>query len=350
MTSSELPPRGAAPVHAVSHESRRRVILSIRQAPEAVGTSPAWQEALSALAAHAAGGPVLLSGEPGTGKRLAASLLHQLGDRAGRPFVAINAATVPAERLEDALYPRAARRVAGEDPQRTGTSDEPGLLELASGGTLLVEAIDEASLFVQAALVRLVAGGAAHRPGAARDITVDVRLVATTHRDLGAAVEAGRFSGELHQRLLQAAPITLPPLRDRDGDVALLADHFAATTSAEVGKPGVVLSAEALDRLRAHLWPGNVRELRNVIERAVLVCAGTVRPEDLGRSARAAPGAPFSIEEGPRPVRLEDVIRRHVLEVFTETRENVTRSALALGISRVALRRRLREYGVKPQV
>ncbi len=117
-----------------------------------------------------------------------------------------------------------------------------------------------------------------------------------------------------------------------------------------MGKHGCALSAEALDALRAHPWPGNVRELRSVIQQAVILCGDTVLPEDLPRSPRAAPAAPPSIASPPRRVRLEDVIRRHVLEVFTETRENVTRSALALGISRVALRRRLREYGAKPQV
>jgi DNA-binding NtrC family response regulator len=357
---------------------RKATLASLRGAGarRALGASPAWQRAMAAIraAAQAPLTEVLITGEAGTGKGLGASLLHAWSDRAAEPFVSFNPAALAEDAVEGEIF--------GRDGRPRG--ERRGLLELADGGTLFLDEVGELPHDLQPKLLRALDGQPFRRVGGGPEIHVDVRFVSATSRELGPAVAAGRFRPDLYHRL-RVVEIALPPLRERGDDVELLARHFVSCLGAELGKPGVGLTPAALAALRAYQFPGNVRELRNVIERAVLLCRGRdVDLDDLPPEVRRSPavpggeppvapllgpGAPAGLDGGHphnpgaseittphatdatevRLVRLEDVIRRHVTEVFRASRANVTRTAQALGISRVALRRRLREYGIKPQ-
>jgi DNA-binding NtrC family response regulator len=315
----------------------------------ALGESSLWRKAMSALhaAARVPRTSVLVTGESGTGKEVAARLLHTWSDRAEGPFVPVNAACFSPSLLESELFGHEAGAFTGA---RTA---KRGLFELASGGTLFLDEVGELPMELQPKLLRVLEGHPFRRVGGEREIRVDVRLVSATNRDLEVAIEAGQFRRDLYHRL-RVVDIVLPPLRARGDDIALLATHVISRLSAELGKHRVSLSLEALEALEAYGWPGNVRELRNVIERGIVLCHdGEIRPRDLPPEvSHRIPGA--SLKVPPPSLRVEDpevsldaVIREHVLRTFHTRQQNLTQTARVLGISRVALRRRLKEYGVK---
>ncbi|MFO0762339.1 MAG: sigma-54 dependent transcriptional regulator [Byssovorax sp.] len=311
-----------------------------------IGRSGAWQSAVRALraAARAPRTSVLVTGESGTGKEMAAQLIHAASDRRGGPFVSMNASCLSPSLLESELFGHEAGAFTGaRGPKR-------GLFELASGGTLFLDEVGELPLDLQPRLLRVLEGHPFRRVGGEREIKVDVRLVSATNRSLSSEVLAGRFRLDLYHRL-RVIDVTLPPLRERREDIPLLAGHFLLRFGEELGKPRLALSAEALALLLAHPWPGNVRELRNAMERGAALCEGQViRPRDLppelGAAASLPGAAPAAEEDAPGP--LDAMIRAHVLRAYRATGENLSQTARVLGISRVALRRRLKEYGVKP--
>ena len=333
------------------HALRLRLEAALRHAADgraALGQSPAWREALAVLeaAARAPRTQVLLTGESGTGKELAASLLHGWSDRAQGPFIAVNAASFSPSLLESELFGHAAGAFTGARGMKRG------LVELAAGGTLFLDEVGELPLELQPKLLRVLEGHPFRRVGGDHEIRADVRFLSATNRPLEAEVKKGRFRLDLYHRL-RVVEITLPPLRERGDDVELLAAHFVARFAAEMGKPGLSILPGALRALRGYAWPGNVRELRNVIERAVVLCRSReldlrdLPPEVLIASRSAAP--PDSAKDSARAPcsrPLKEVIREHVIRTFRACDENVTRTASALGIGRVALRRQLREYGV----
>jgi DNA-binding NtrC family response regulator len=225
-----------------------------------VGDSPRMREAKELLLRYApSDAPVLLLGESGTGKELAARLIHDSSRRAAGPFVALNCGALPESLVESELF-------GAEKGAFTDAVARPGAFERASGGTLFLDEIGEMTTGAQARLLRVLEEKELTRVGGARSIAIDVRVVSATNRDLKAEVAAGGFRQDLFYRL-GVLPLRMPPLRERPGDVPLIAAHLLSRT-------GLILADDARERLLRHPWPGNVRELRNVLERAVLASGG----------------------------------------------------------------------------
>ena len=306
--------------------------------PELVAESPAMAAAL-ALAERiaAAGAPVLLTGENGTGKSLLARHLHARSPRAGGPFVEVNAGAVPDALFESEMFGHV--RGAFTDAREA----RAGRFELADGGTLFLDEIGNLPLAAQAKLLRVVEGGAFEPVGASRTRRVDVRLVAATNADLEALVAQGRFRQDLLFRL-NTLEIRLPPLRERRGDVAALAARLVARAARKAGREAPALDPDALRAMEAYTWPGNVRELSNVLERAVLLAPG---PRLAARDLRLGPGpaAPPRLEE----MSLEDAERALLRAALRRHGGRVLEAAQALGLTRSAMYRRLEKLGVRPE-
>jgi two-component system, NtrC family, response regulator HydG len=276
--------------------------------------------------------PVLVTGESGTGKELVARRLHARSARSAGPFVAVNAAALPESLAESELFGHERGAFTGADRARAGRFEE------ANGGTLFLDEIGELAPALQAKLLRVLEDGRVRRLGSEKDVTVDVRLVAATNRDLAHEVEAGRFRRDLYFRLA-VVPVALPPLRERPGDVRLLARHFVGRLAARHRVPEPELTAEALDALEAYEWPGNVRELRNALERAVVVRGGQpIREEDV-RPAAASAAPALTLDEGTRE-------REAALEALRLSGGNRDDAARRLGISVRTLYYRLRRWGL----
>ena len=283
---------------------------------------------------------VLITGENGTGKDLAAKVIHGGSGRAGRPFVNITCSALPEPLLESELFGH--ERGAFTDARQ----QKQGLLELADGGSVFLDEIGEMSLALQAKLLRFLEEKAFRRVGGARDLRVDVRVVAATNRDLRRAVKEGRFREDLFYRL-HVLEVELPPLRAREGDVPLLARFFLDRYRAEFRKHVVELGPGALARLEAHAWPGNVRELRNAVERAVLLADGPVlRGEDFAGLAAAEPG--HSLPLPAQGVRFDDLERDLVRQALERCGWNKAAAAALLGVNRDWVRYRIERYGLGP--
>jgi two-component system response regulator AtoC len=291
---------------------------------------------------------VLLGGESGTGKELVARALHELSPRAAMPFVAVNCGALPAELIESELF----GHVKGAFTD--ATRNKKGLAAEADGGTLFLDEVGELPLALQVKLLRFLQEEEIRPVGGTRAERVDVRVVAATVRDLGAAVAAGEFREDLFYRLNVVA-IRLPPLRERLDDVALLARHFLARYARlRPGDAVVGISDEALAALRDWRWPGNIRELEHAIERAVVLCDGPlVREQDLPDAVREPhrpPSAPIALDDGCLSVKRatraveEELIRR----ALRQTGGNRTRAAELLELSYRALLYKIKEYGIDP--
>ncbi len=292
---------------------------------------------------------VLLLGESGTGKELFARAVHQLSDRARGPFVALNCAAIPETLIENELFGHERGAYTGADSRRAGK------FELAHGGTLFLDEIGELPLAVQSKLLRALESGRVTRLGGSLELDVDVRVVAATNRDLRAAVAGKGFREDLYFRLA-VFPVEIPPLRDREDDVSLLASYFAASCGVEIRGKAMTLGPEALTRLRTYSWPGNVRELRNCLERAcILADADEIRPQDLdlrGLTGRDEPvetlatmdftGSLHDVSE--RAVSI--VERRMIGEALAATGGNRTKAAERLGVSAKTLTAKIRELGL----
>lgn len=308
------------------------------------GTSPQVQRlnTLFARVALSPATPVLLMGEPGTGKARAAEALHRGGSRAGAPLVRVNCSAIPRGRLEAELF--------GEE--RDGENARPGLLELADGGTAVLAGVAALDSSSQMGLLRLLLEGVIQRAGSSRSRRVDVRVIATSSEDLAPLVAARRFREDLFFRLA-VMRITLPALRERQEDIPLLAMLFLQHMAMEGGHPAVRFGAGVLERMRAYRWPGNVRELRNVVERLlILVNAPVVDVPEATLDAllpAAQAAAPEEPTEGLRAdaVRtLDEVEKEYLREAMQALHFNKSMTARRLGISRSTLRRKLTEYGL----
>ena len=282
-------------------------------------------------------GRVLITGENGSGKELVAHAIHGLSKRASGPFVKLNWAAIPKELIESELfgYERGAFTGAAQSKK--------GRLELADGGTLFLDEIGDLSLDAQAKLLRAIETGEAERLGGTRATRFDVRLVAATNKDLAGEIAAGAFRQDLYYRL-NVLPLLVPPLRERRGDIVLLAEHFLARSCEAEGRPPKRLSPEAVELLEEYSWPGNVRELRNLMERAAIllegeeVAAGDITPWlDVESGAGDAVGLRGEIER-----READAIRK----ALESAQWNVTQAAAGLGIDRTNLHRKMRKYGI----
>ncbi len=286
---------------------------------------------------------VLIQGESGTGKELMASLVHENSNRASRPFVAINCAAIPENLLESELFGYERGAFTG------AVTSKAGKFEFANGGTILLDEISEMDVRLQAKLLRVIQEGEVDRIGGRKPIPVDVRIVATTNRNLADCVKAGTFREDLFYRL-NVVNINVPPLRDRLGDVRLLSAHFKDVYCDKNEKSALEFGAGALVALESHVWPGNVRELENVIERAVITAAGVISEADIVIERRAenvalAVEMATAAEKSWAPGRtLDDIERNVILEALTYHQGNRTHTAKALGISIRTLRNKLAEY------
>jgi len=306
---------------------------------EIVGTSTPMQSVFDAIEQVAATETtVLITGETGTGKELVARALHDRSDRANQVFVKVNCAALSSDLIESELFGHEKGAFTGATEQREGR------FELADGGTLLLDEIGELPLGTQAKLLRALQHQEFERVGGSRTIEVDTRILAATNRDLEAEVEAGQFRDDLYYRL-NIFPIELPPLRERTGDVPLLAEHFCEMYASRTGKDISGLSAHAMALLKGYDWPGNVRELANIIERAVILARGDrLRAEHLSISASSGTG-PSSFET------LEEMQRRHIERALEQTDGVVGGDAGAaqlLNVKRTTLLSRMDRLGIEP--
>ena len=285
----------------------------------------------------------LIHGETGTGKEVLARALHFAGPRADKPFVEINCASIPAQLLESELFGH--ERGAFTDARER----KLGLVETAAGGTLFLDEIGDMDLALQAKLLKLLEEKSVRRLGSVRDQKVNVRIMAATHRDLPALVQAQRFRSDLYFRL-RIVEFTVPPLRERGDDILLLARHFLAAHARRYGKGDLRLSSDVERLLVTHRWPGNVRELRNVIEQAVLLASGSVigLPE-LSLSAVTSASLQSAGEGGRDGSRLEQVERDLLVQALETTQWNVSRAARLLGVSRDTLRYRMEKFQLSTQ-
>jgi DNA-binding NtrC family response regulator len=295
-------------------------------------------QAVLALARRAAPGnaPVLIMGEPGTGKSELARYIHTHSSRAAGPMVDAVCAAMTAGRAEVDLF-GVERPRDGE--QHNGSGASVGLVELAAGGTLVLEDVHLLDPLAQGALAEALREDSFRRVGSSHRIETEVRFIATAGPELPAAVRAGSFRSDLFELLGQAS-IALPPLRERAVDVALLAQAFVREFG---GKRGPSLATEAIDALQSYQWPGNLRELRNVLERAVLLAGGgIIHAHDLPLPAAVRVAASAGEDA---PLSLQEVERRHIAAVLQRTAWHQGKAAHLLGISAKTLYRKIREYG-----
>ena len=307
-----------------------------------IGQSAAMTAAKTLLA-RIAGSPastVLLTGETGTGKDLAAKAVHYNSDRAAKPFVNITCSALPEQLLESELFGH--ERGAFTDARQ----QKRGLFETADGGTVFLDEIGEMTPGLQAKLLRFLEEKTFKRVGGLTDIKVDVRVIAATNRDLEEEVRAGKFREDLFYRL-QVMPVVLPSLRSRRGDVALLAKWYVERYNQEFRKRVRGLTPEAIVVLEQYGWPGNVRELRNVIERAMLLVEHDwLTPEDFAALPRGARATTFKLP--PEGLNLEEVERDLLLQALDRTDWNQTHAGRLLGINRDQVRYRIEKFGLPP--
>jgi DNA-binding NtrC family response regulator len=284
---------------------------------------------------------VLIEGENGTGKELAARAIHLGSARANQPFMAINCSAIPENLIESELFGH--ERGAFTDAKAT----KKGLFELADGGTVLLDEIGDMKPALQAKLLRVLESREFSRVGGTQTISVDVRLIAATNKDLEAAVIHGEFRQDLYYRL-KVISLRMPALREQPDDIPLLAEHFLTQFAGEFNKPLKKLSPEAAKTLQQYQWPGNVRELRNVIERLVILeQAEVVLPDHLPAEMRLGtrPNSRSIVQLPADGVALTDVERELVRQAMERAGGNQSQAAELLGIERDALRRRLIKYG-----
>ena len=286
---------------------------------------------------------VLILGESGTGKELVARALHGASSRAGRPFVAINCAAIPAPLLESELFGHVRGAFTGAEQAREGR------FQLASGGTILLDEIGDMPLELQVKLLRVLQERQVEPVGSGRAVPVDVRILAATHQDLDRLVAEGRFRQDLFYRL-NVVPLVVPPLRERREDIPLLVHHFVR----RFGEPGVTIEREALALLEGAPWPGNVRELENEIERALALrahpdrlTAADLAAERLARVASPPTGAAELFDIPDEGIVLDDVERRLIESALRKAGGNQSRAARLLGITRQTLIYRMQKYGIR---
>jgi two-component system nitrogen regulation response regulator NtrX len=295
------------------------------------------------LSAAPSNGRVLIRGESGTGKELIARAIYRHSTRSDKPFIVVNCAAIPEELIESELFGHERGAFTGATAQRRGK------FELADGATIFLDEVGDMSLKTQAKVLRVLQEQTFERVGGNESLTVDVRVIAASNKDLLEEIRRGAFREDLFYRL-SVIPFEVPPLRERQEDIPILARYFLQSFCQEHGKPEKELSPEAMELLSDYSWPGNVRELRNVIERMVImVAAKTIQHFDLVSSLR---GGGVRREAWPTPdgtlrearSRFE---REFILGRLEENQWNVTRTAERLGIERSNLHRKMKAYGIE---
>jgi two-component system, NtrC family, response regulator AtoC len=315
-----------------------------------VGDSPPLRDVLARVEQVAqTSATVLLRGETGTGKEMVARAIHINSAREKKPFVRVNCAALATGVLESELFGHEKGAFTG------ATARRPGRFELADGGTLFLDEVGDIPADVQVKLLRVLQEREFERVGGVDTIKVDVRVISATHRDLERLIHEGKFREDLYYRL-NVFPITLPPLRDRPGDLPLLVEHFVQKYAQSSGKAVRGIEPAALAALTSYPWPGNVRELENVIERALILARGSqlsAADLDFGRRVGtvpvAAPPVTDAAPEGGRSLykRLSEQERNEIVAAVERAQGNIAHAARALGINRSTLYYRMRKHGLE---
>ena len=336
--------RGALELGRTLAENRR-LREALGQSDSLVGAAPAMNELRTLISRIApTEARVLITGESGTGKELVASAIHRQSGRATRPFVTVNSAALPKDLVESEMFGHERGAFTGATERRLGR------FELADGGTLFLDEVGDLGAEAQAKLLRVLETGVIERIGGEKPITVNVRVIAATNKDLTRAVTAGHFRDDLLFRL-NVIPVHIPPLRERAGDIPALVAHFAQRQASRLGRV-VKLDAAAVQLLSTYPWPGNVRELANSVERlAILAAGGSITADDV---ARVLPrdGAHTPASGAWEDVALAEALDRYEQSLITRAlsaaRGNVADAARRLSTDRANLYRRMRRLGIEP--
>lgn len=310
---------------------------------EMLGQSPSFKRMRDQLdKLSKSNGRVMLTGEPGVGKELAARYIHAQSSRAQGPFVVVSCASIEPERMEEVLFGR----------ESTERGIEPGLLEEARGGVIYFDEVADMPLGTQSKILRVLTEQQFLRSGGSSKVRVDLRVISSTNRDLSAEIAAGRFRQELYDRL-NVVPLALPSLAERREDIPLLAAHFIQEFHDEQGLPIRILSEESINALQAMDWPGNIRQLRNIVERILILAddSDVIEPAELqGQSANGHGGDALTL--GPRIAALplrearELFEREYLINQINRFGGNISRTAQFVGMERSALHRKLKSLGV----
>jgi DNA-binding NtrC family response regulator len=321
----------------VSNRAMATQLRELTRYEDLIGQSESMREIYKLIESIArSDASILIIGESGTGKELVARAIHQRSNRQKAPFIPVNCSALPADILENELFGHERGAFTG------ALNEKPGCFELADQGTLFLDEIGEMPYELQAKLLRALEEKKFRRLGGRKEITVDVRVIAATNRDARRAVKEKTLREDLFYRLA-VVEIELPPLRERIGDLPLLAQEFLQRYAAKSAKRIPSFSREALETLSRHIWPGNVRELRNVVERAVLLCAGRqITAADL-------PKYLFDQEDSaeihiPLGTTMDEAERRIILRTLAAQNNNKTRAAEVLDISLKTLHNKLARY------
>lgn len=336
---------------AIAHG--RAIDESVQAAPAvdsaAAGTMIGSSDAMSLLRAQIAqvaptNETVLITGESGTGKELVARTIHSSSTRTQQPLVSLNCPVLSAQLMESELFGHERGAFTGADAPRTGR------FELAEGGTILLDEVTEIEISLQAKLLRVLQERTYERVGSSTTVSTDVRVLASTNRDLQLEVSAGRFRADLYYRL-NVVPINVPPLRERLSDVPELVESFLQCAAERLGRDPCVLDAAAMQLLCEYHWPGNVRELENIISRASVLSTGSaVAADELRPWLLAADGTDTKANEAmPVGLSLHEMERRLIESTFEHFEGHRAKTAEALGIGIRTLSGKLRSYGVAPR-
>ena len=335
--------RRALEFHELRGENRRlrALVQEHGEFGSIIGSAPALRSAMDDLRLAAdSDATVLILGESGTGKELAARAVHLNSPRKDGPFVVVNCASIPENLIESALFGHTRGAFTG------AIEDSQGKFETASGGTLFLDEVGELPTPMQPRLLRALQEGEIDKVGASSPVQVDVRLIASTHRDLPALVREGRFREDLYYRL-NVVPLCMPPLRQRLEDLPLLIEHFLVKHAKRHDRAVLRLAPETVDRMALYDWPGNVRELENLLERLVVLARNEViREADLPESVRRdlPRYGGLRLEIPPSGIVLEDVERGLLEEALRRSGGNQSQAARFLGISRQTLLYRMKKF------
>lgn len=307
-----------------------------------LGSCPAMVELFELIndVAQSGASTVFLRGESGTGKDLVAKAIHYNSDRANCPFMNITCTAISETLLESELFGH--ERGAFTDARQL----KKGLLELAGGGTVFLDEVGDMPKTLQAKLLRFLEDKTIRRVGGVRDIEVDVRIIAATNRDIDKLLKEGEFREDLFYRL-NIIPIHLPPLRERGDDIRLIAEYYVGVFAKAFRRGPRNLSPDAVKKLMGYCWTGNVRELRNAIERAILLSKNTtIGPDDFTLGSPSLDGTPIAADLPPEGINLQTVEEHYVRQALAQTKNNQTKAAKLLHLSRDQLRYRMERYGL----
>lgn len=326
----------------ISALKERLRLSEARHGPESlIGDSPAIKKVMAAaLKVARTGANVLISGESGTGKELVANAIHAHSDRQKMPFVKVNCSAIPENLIESELFGHTKGAFTG------AAANKRGLFEVAHRGTIFLDEVADLSLSAQAKILRVVQSGEMQKVGSEEPITVDVRVLSGTHKDLKTQVAAGLFREDLYYRL-NVVPIRVPSLKERPDDIPLLARFFARRVCEKNNVKDKAIDDDVLSELKGYPWPGNVRELQNVIERMVTMSGERISPLDIPEEIAAVEDYAGSRHAGSALREFRDQAERDfILATLKRNLGNISQSAIELGVGRSYLHRRLAVLGI----